>query len=264
MTRAGANDGRDPARGEAEVGEREDALRDRMGELQREAGERAEVLAHVAHEIRSSLGAISMTVQWIRSHGGVVGEREISILERQTNQIAAMVDRLVGEGPTQTSASSSLAGRDDDRATDLASTQSTTHAPTIERRSGSASKPRLRIMVVDDHVNAAAVLCMALEDLGYETTSLHDGPSALQSFATFRPDVVLLDIGLPGIDGHEVARRLRGIPEFGSRPIIAVSGRAAPAAHKQTSASAFTRHLVKPVDLKELQAMLEAVSVDCA
>jgi signal transduction histidine kinase/ActR/RegA family two-component response regulator len=109
--------------------------------------------------------------------------------------------------------------------------------------------PRQRILVVDDDVDAAEMLSRALQITGYEVRQEHDGASALVTAAQFRPDVVLLDLGLPGMGGLEVARRLRDLTELSDVRIVALTGLSEPLTRSRGVALGIERHLVKPVDL---------------
>ncbi len=107
-----------------------------------------------------------------------------------------------------------------------------------------------RVLVVDDNVDAALLLVAALEEMGHTTLVTHDGPSALAQLAEFKPDVAVLDIGLPVMDGFEVAQRIRGQLGAAAPRLIAVSGYAPPtSAHDQV----FDEYLVKPVALERLE-----------
>lgn len=123
-----------------------------------------------------------------------------------------------------------------------------------------AAWPRRRILVVDDNVDAASALGRMLARLyGQEVQVAHDGPSALAAAQGYRPDVILLDIGLPGMDGYEVARRLRGRPEFGGTLIVALTGWGQESDRQRSKEAGFDRHLVKPVEPEDLQKLLAEV-----
>jgi two-component system, sensor histidine kinase len=113
-----------------------------------------------------------------------------------------------------------------------------------------------RVLVVDDNYDSAESIGMLVELWGHEVRTVFDGPSALAEAPVFRPDVVLLDIGLPGIDGYEVARRLRSERGLASVLLVAMTGYGQESDRQLSSAAGFDRHLVKPVDLKSLQALL--------
>jgi PAS domain S-box-containing protein len=118
-----------------------------------------------------------------------------------------------------------------------------------------------RVLVVDDNVDAADLLSDALEGLGYQTRTAYDGPSALEAAAAFDPDIALLDIGLPAMDGYELARRLRGRPPS-AKPLclIALTGYGRDSDRTQTRAAGFDHHMVKPIDIAGLDAALRSLS----
>jgi PAS domain S-box-containing protein len=113
-----------------------------------------------------------------------------------------------------------------------------------------------RVLVVDDIVDVAESTGMLLRLGGHEVRLAHNGPEALQAAAEFRPDVVVLDIGLPGMSGYEVARRLRQRPEFLQTLLIAVTGYGQEEDRRRTEEAGFDRHLTKPVNPTALEAML--------
>lgn len=116
---------------------------------------------------------------------------------------------------------------------------------------------RLRhILVVDDNRDSAISLAMLLRLLGNEVRTAHDGPEALSVAAHAWPDVVLLDIGLPGMDGYEVARQIRSMREGKRLVIVALTGYGTEEDRRQSHAAGFDAHLVKPVDLDALQVLL--------
>jgi signal transduction histidine kinase/FixJ family two-component response regulator len=112
----------------------------------------------------------------------------------------------------------------------------------------------LRVMIVDDNRDAADSLAMLLQFEGRRTLCAYSGEQALQDFAPFDPQLVLLDIGLPGLDGYEVARRLKAIaPEL---RVIALSGYGQLEDRQRSAAAGFDAHLIKPVDLDALKRIL--------
>ena len=113
-----------------------------------------------------------------------------------------------------------------------------------------------RILVVDDNVDAALTLAELLALEGHETHVAHDGPSAVDAARRLSPDVAILDIGLPGFDGLEVARRLRAGPEMGGLLLVALSGWVQPDDRARSREAGFDHHLAKPVRLKSLEAVL--------
>ena len=119
-----------------------------------------------------------------------------------------------------------------------------------------------RVLVVDDYADAAASMAALLRHDGQEVRLAHDGPSALSAARDFRPHVVLLDIGLPGMNGFEVARALRATPETRECTLVAVSGYGQPDDQKKSQEAGFDHHLVKPVDLQLLQEIFGAQPVE--
>ena len=119
-----------------------------------------------------------------------------------------------------------------------------------------------RILVVDDNHDAAASLSLLLELDGHTIVAAHDGPSALAAADAHRPEVVLLDIGLPGMSGYEVADRIRKQPWGRAMILVALTGWAQEADRARTRAAGFDAHLVKPVDYEELAGLLGSVDVE--
>jgi signal transduction histidine kinase len=113
-----------------------------------------------------------------------------------------------------------------------------------------------RVLVVDDNVDAAETLQELLQSLGHEAVVAHDGPRALALAAEFRPAIALLDIGLPVMDGYELARRLRASPGGEKLRLIAVTGYGEARDRSRALESGFDHHLVKPLDLRVLMGLL--------
>jgi two-component system CheB/CheR fusion protein len=109
---------------------------------------------------------------------------------------------------------------------------------------------------VDDNAAAADMLAALLEIMGHEVRVARDGPAALEMTEEYRPEVVLLDIGMPGMDGHEVARHLRGRPGWDGVRLVAVTGYGQEADRSRSRESGFDGHLVKPVEPELLQELL--------
>ena len=118
-------------------------------------------------------------------------------------------------------------------------------------------KPHLRLMVVDDNTDALELLCESLEMMGYETLRASDGAAALVLAARERPAIGLLDIGLPAMDGYELARRLRELPGLGGIKLVALTGYGQSSDREKTAAAGFNEHLVKPASLQAVQRVLE-------
>ena len=117
-----------------------------------------------------------------------------------------------------------------------------------------------RVLVVDDNKDAADILSESLEILGCETQVAYDGPSALRMAETFRPEVALLDIGLPVMDGYELARLLRQRHAARGIRLIAVTGYGQASDRQQSKEAGFDAHLVKPLDLDVLESLLKRMA----
>jgi len=128
------------------------------------------------------------------------------------------------------------------------------HSPSTPK----SSKPR--ILVVDDNTDAANSLGRLLALLGQEVAVAHNGEAAVAEAAQFRPQVVLLDIGMPGIDGIETARRIHALPGAESTILVALTGWGHDRDRQRTEAAGFTDHLVKPVQMEQLEALLARFS----
>jgi signal transduction histidine kinase/CheY-like chemotaxis protein len=118
-----------------------------------------------------------------------------------------------------------------------------------------AESRRERVLVVDDNADAAEMLCEALEALGYRTAVANDGPEALRVLDDMKPDVALLDIGLPVMDGYELAERMQA--QLPGIDLVAISGYGQDSDLKRSREAGFRQHLTKPVDLDALARLLE-------
>lgn len=128
-------------------------------------------------------------------------------------------------------------------------------APAAERAAERSSRP-LRVLVVDDSQDTTELLGTLLEMAGHSIQVAHTGPSALEAAAAFRPDAIILDIGLPGLDGYQVAQRLREDPALKSVTLIAATGYGQEEDLRRSREVGFDQHLVKPIDPGELQRLL--------
>jgi two-component system, chemotaxis family, CheB/CheR fusion protein len=116
--------------------------------------------------------------------------------------------------------------------------------------------PRRRILVVDDHEDSVTMLAALLRSKGYEVATARNGTGALEIATKFLPEIIILDIGLPGIDGYEVARRFRNLPLTARTLIIALSGYGTRQDQARTHEAGFDYHLIKPVAPEELFHLL--------
>jgi PAS domain S-box-containing protein len=126
------------------------------------------------------------------------------------------------------------------------------------RPAGSAN---VRVLIIDDNVDSADCLAMVVQLQGYVCQVAYDGPTAVTLASKFKPHIVLLDIGLPGMDGYEVARELRQRPETKGVILIAMTGWGQEEDRRKSKDAGFERHLVKPVDPAALEAVLAEVGI---
>ena len=126
-------------------------------------------------------------------------------------------------------------------------------------RSPARSRRTLRCLVVDDNVDAARMLELALSLEGHQVRLAFDGYDAVEAAAEFQPDAVVLDIGLPRMNGYEAARGIRRIPGLGGVLIIAATGYGQDIDREKSRDAGFDLHLVKPIDL---DALLHAIDAD--
>jgi CheY-like chemotaxis protein len=118
------------------------------------------------------------------------------------------------------------------------------------------SRGGLRVLVVEDNVDAAEGLMMLLEVFGHDPHHAADGAAALAAVQAQAPDLMLVDIGLPELDGYEVARRVRAIPGLRELPLVALTGFGLEEDRKRALAAGFDQHLTKPVDPSRLRTLV--------
>lgn len=117
-----------------------------------------------------------------------------------------------------------------------------------------------KILVVDDNEDGAAMLSEALRAQGHETRVAHDAPAALRIAEEFHTDIAFLDIGLPVMDGYELAGRLRDLPGLRNIRLIALTGYGQQSDRQKSQAAGFCHHLVKPVDFAAVEAVVAGQS----
>ncbi|GAB1594874.1 hypothetical protein PAGU2638_05530 [Lysobacter sp. PAGU 2638] len=115
-----------------------------------------------------------------------------------------------------------------------------------------------RVLVIDDNCDSADTLAMMLDMLGHATQRIYDPHAAEQAVMSFEPDVVFLDIGMPGISGYDVARRLRASPRGATVTLVAVTGWGQPEDRQRTAEAGFDHHLVKPPEIEAICRILGA------
>ena len=118
----------------------------------------------------------------------------------------------------------------------------------------------MRILVVEDELGSARLLSVILERSGHEVVTEHDGRSGLARAKSFQPDAVISDIGLPQLNGYELAAELRRDEQFKHSLLIAVSGYGQPSDKERAKAAGFDHHMTKPCDIEQLKALLAAAT----
>ena len=135
--------------------------------------------------------------------------------------------------------------------------------PPARASARTAAPPRIpsapRVLVVDDNHDAAESLAMLLKLLSADVQVVYSGADVLEALATYKPSVVLLDIGMPGMDGLEVARRIRQLPESKDVTLIALTGWGQEEDRKRSESAGFDYHLTKPADLNALRNLLTSL-----
>ena len=117
--------------------------------------------------------------------------------------------------------------------------------------------PGRKVLVVDDNVDSAKMLALMLSLDGHDVRTAFGGAEALAAVQTFTPDTVFLDIGLPGLDGYEVAKRLRRTPGLGAVTLVAMTGFSAEEDRQRAREAGFDHHLVKPADPADVTKLLK-------
>jgi signal transduction histidine kinase/ActR/RegA family two-component response regulator len=202
-----------------------------------------DLFAQVDHSLDHSQGGLGLGLTLVRSlvemHGG-----SVQALSEGLSRGSEFIVRLPVLDLTQVQVEASKAPPD-----------------TITSQKEQSRRAVLRVLVVDDNVSSALSLAKVLKLDGHEVQVTHDGEGAIEAVQRFRPEVVLMDIGLPGMDGYEVARRLRRDAELakGIALLVAVTGYAEDEARRRSREAGFDHHLVKPVDPDGVLALLASL-----
>jgi signal transduction histidine kinase/FixJ family two-component response regulator len=208
-----------------------------------------DLFTQVDHSLDHSQGGLGLGLTLVRSlvemHGGTV-----QALSEGPNRGSEFIVRL----PMLPAATAKAIAEPAPQAARPAPRRS----PSQEDR---ACTPSRRVLVVDDNVSSAQSLAMVLKLDGYDVQVAHDGAVVLEAARRFRPEVVLLDIGLPGMDGYQLACRLRQDQDLGASIalLVAVTGYAEDEALRRSREAGFDHHLVKPIDPDALLALLSSL-----
>jgi CheY-like chemotaxis protein len=196
-----------------------------------------ELFAQASHPLERSQGGLGIGLSLVRGlvqlHGGTVEARSEGI--GRGSEFIVYLPRQ----PVDAEALSNSPSAESQR----------------EELAGAATAQARRVLVVDDNVDAAEMVAELLRMFGNDVAVAHDGSSAVKLTAELRPDVVLLDIGLPDINGHEVARRIRRLEKVRQPLLIALTGWGQKQDRLMSAEAGFDQHWTKPVDPARLQEL---------
>jgi CheY-like chemotaxis protein len=209
-------------------------LRAAESQLLRAAHDRDRQLAMLAHELRNPLTPLRNGIEIIRqmSTGNPALARTADMMSRQIVQLVRSIDQLVGTEPLPT--------------------------PGESKDEVAAPNSRIRILVADDNADAADSLAMLLQAEGHVVLTASDGRRAIEVAEAFRPNVILMDVAMPNVDGIEAAREIRRHAWGAEIRIIALTAWGQEAERRRTREAGMDAHLVKPVDPRALAAALTA------
>ncbi|MDE2451409.1 MAG: response regulator [Gammaproteobacteria bacterium] len=131
----------------------------------------------------------------------------------------------------------------------------------LARQGTGETTAKRRLLVVDDNKDAAESMSMLLQMWGHEVAFAYDGPSALVTAEQWQPEAVFLDIGLPGMDGYEVAERLRELPHAKDAVLIAITGYGQDDDRQRSRRAGIDHHLVKPVAPDALRNLIDSLQM---
>src|SRR5882724_125954 len=118
----------------------------------------------------------------------------------------------------------------------------------------------MRVLIVDDHTDTVESLAMLMNTLGHDVRKAYDGLVGLEAAVEYRPDIILLDIGLPGLDGYQLATRIREQADLKDVVLVAITGYGHESVREHSLRAGFDHHLTKPADFKKLEQILATVS----
>jgi CheY-like chemotaxis protein len=210
-------------------------------------------LAARGHEFRNPLASIVAGLELIRisadyQRPGML--RAVDIVERQVHQLTDLVDHMLDTTRTTTAAASPP---------DMPAAPGAGAINLPPRRT---DFPTRRVLIVDDNIDAAESLGALLTALGAVVCVAHSGDEALRELERFHPDSAIVDVGMPGMDGYELARRLRASRGFNRNLIVALTGWGEPQDREKSKAAGIDHHLVKPPDVGTLRSVLDRRRVE--
>jgi CheY-like chemotaxis protein len=217
-------------------------LRGRVKKLTESNRQKDLSLSKLAHELRTPLGVIRCAAEMLRIRSS--GHDEVSdSIDQQVDELARLIDKLLN--PTGARPPSGNGKRAPEGLDGIARPHPTW-----------AVNARRRILAVDDNRDAAEGLAVMLRLLGHEVHVAYDAEEALRAAAKVRPELVMLDLGLPNVSGYQLARRIRKQSWGASTRLIAVTGWGSEIDKRRAREAGFDDHLLKPVDAEALRKVL--------
>ena len=228
----------------------EEALRQSETSLREADRRKTELLDTLAHELRNPLAALRSGADLLKRQPNLTAELTWAsdVIDRQTALMARLLDQLLH-----------LDVSTDSTARHAVSDEKTAPAviPAVARpRAASVNGSARRILVVDDNMDAASSLALLLGLAGHETHAAFDGEEAIERAEEVRPDVILLDLGLPKLSGYDVCRQIRERPWGNQVTVIALTGWGQDADRRKTRDAGFDHHIVKPIEHSRLMELL--------
>jgi CheY-like chemotaxis protein len=186
-----------------------------------------------------------------------ISRRRAPVMEITAGQAAISIEaaRVLAQTGSRAEGMPFRVGHDEPREP-LAPDDRAVAALDIQAETRAAETPRRRVLLVDDEPDLAEALAEILRHDGHEVAVASDGPGALELARRFRPEVVVCDLSLPGMNGYEVAMRLRAAPETAACHLLALSGYGDQEVQRRAEEAGFDRHLTKPVGSRELREVL--------
>lgn len=219
---------------------------------------KSELLTKLGHELRNPLAAISNALEALERFYPLdgAGQSHRDVIHRQVQHLARLTNDLLNQASTGA-------------IREFVVSEPTPPSPILANDPPSPPRPVRppngpdRILLCEDHLDAGTTLVDILSLMGYQVRWAQDGPLGVAQAEAFQPQIALVDIGLPGFDGYEVARRLRH--QLGDRiRLIALTGYGLPEDRAMALSVGFDAHLTKPVDIDELLALLRLPTIDVA
>jgi PAS domain S-box-containing protein len=229
--------------------------------------QRDSLLNTVAHELRNRLAPLCAELAVIRRESRdaeTVAER-CAVMDRQVKQLARLVDDLLDVRDRNHAELLQEAGGIEVTAVAQLVSEST-QSPEEQVAAGIGTRPptSFRILLVDDNRELALSLARFIHVLGHDIRVAFDGPEAMQVADEYRPDVMLVDIGLPKVSGYEIAREIRSKPWGGKMTLVAMTGWGRGTDRQRSNEAGFDRHLTKPVEPDELEIFLRSCASQAA